>query len=118
MQDKTINGALLALRKQIIRGNLDGLSQVETLLQLRGVQLPRVMPAKRSDVARRGQMRIIILDALRGGPKRLPEIAAHVVQCRPDADTERAYKRVSVVLTKMKAEGLVRHEGRVWRLAP
>jgi len=117
MQNKTINGALLALRKQIIRGNLDGLNHVEALLRLRGVQMPHVMPAKRSDVARRGQMRIIILGALRDGPKRLPEITAHVVRCRPDADADRAYKRVSVVLTKMKAEGLVWHEGRVW-MAP
>ena len=39
MQDKAINNALLALRRQIIRENLDGLAEVETLLRLRGVPL-------------------------------------------------------------------------------
>jgi hypothetical protein len=54
MQDKTISNALLALRKQIIRGDSDGLAQVETLLRMRSVDMPRVLPAKRSDVARKG----------------------------------------------------------------
>ena len=74
MQDKTINNALLALRKQIIRGDGDGLAQVEKLLDLRGVDMPRVLPAKRPDVARRGQARQVILDALRSSPMGLREL--------------------------------------------
>jgi len=54
MQDKSINGALLALRKQIIRGDLDGLAHVEALLVLRGADLPAVLPAKRQDAAAAG----------------------------------------------------------------
>ena len=42
MQDKSINGALIKLRAQIIRGGLNGLVQVEALLIARGIDLPRV----------------------------------------------------------------------------
>ena len=58
MQDKTINNALLALRKQIIREGGNGLDHVQALLEQRGVNMPRVLPPKRSDVAKRGQMRL------------------------------------------------------------
>ena len=54
MQERTINSALLALRKQMIRGEGEGLDHVEALLALRGIHPPRVMRAKRSDVAKRG----------------------------------------------------------------
>jgi hypothetical protein len=54
MQDKTIDGALLALRKQIIREKREGLAHVEALLALRGVHMPAVLPAKRKDVAGKG----------------------------------------------------------------
>ena len=53
--------------------------------------MPRVMPPKRSDVAKRGHMRWIIRDALREGPKTLPQLAVYVAGKRPDAPPERAY---------------------------
>ena len=71
MQDKTIDSALLALRKHIIRGDLDGLEHVEALLTARGVAMPRVMAAKRPDVARRGYMRLCITAAIKDGPESL-----------------------------------------------
>jgi len=117
MQDKSIDGALLALRKQIIRGDLDGLEHVEALLRLRGVDMPRVMPAKRKDVARKGLMTLLILDILRDGPKTLLEVAARVAEKRPES-ADRAYSRTAQALSKMKAKGLVWHEGRVWKLSP
>ena len=45
VQDRTIDGALLAPRKQIIRGNLDALDHVEALLALHGVHMPLVRSA-------------------------------------------------------------------------
>lgn len=50
----TINSALLALRKNLIRENAEGLAHVEVLLEMRGVPMPAVLPAKRRDVARKG----------------------------------------------------------------
>uniref|UniRef100_UPI0025FD4587 hypothetical protein n=1 Tax=Planktotalea sp. TaxID=2029877 RepID=UPI0025FD4587 len=65
MQAKSINGALLALRKQIISGKLDGLAHFEALLVMRGVELPEVRIAKKADVARRGHMRALVFEVLR-----------------------------------------------------
>ena len=117
MQDKSINGALLALRKQIIRGKLDGLGHVEALLGMRGVDMPAVLPAKRATSLKKGHARAAVLEALRGGPKRRPEIVAHFARKWPDQPHAVNYKRVDHALDKMRIAGLVVREGRVWRLA-
>lgn len=113
MQDKSINGALLALRKQIIREKRDGLAHVEALLALRGVHMPAVLPAKCKDVAGKGVMTDIILEALKDGPLPLPQIVAHVVARRPELGTEFAYGRTVRVLVKMKRRGLVGNTKRI-----
>ncbi len=78
MQDKSINNALLALRKQIIRCGLDGLPEVEALCLLRGVHMSRVMPAKCKTTARRGHMAFMVTDALRDGPKARKQLVGHI----------------------------------------
>jgi len=119
MQDKTINNALLALRKQIIRGDGKGLAQAESLLRMRGVDMPRVLPAKRSDVARKGQMSKLVLDALRGAPMTTIQVADHVARNRPELTPEAAKKRAGLCLTKLKARGMVAYDfgpdGCLWR---
>lgn len=110
MQDRTINNALLALRKQIIRGNLNGLEHVEALLAQRGVSLPRVLPPKRLTTARYCEIRLIILGALRDGPKTMPEIAAIIAGARGEADCRQFRNRVSQALYKMKVAGMVRRD--------
>ena len=117
MQDRSIDGALLALRKNIIRGGLEGLPHVEALLGLRGVPMPRVMPVKLPDAARRGLMRLIVMDALRGGPMTLADLSRHVVTKRPELTYKAAYQRTSQVLTKLKLDGIVGRDGRMWGLA-
>lgn len=117
MQDKSIDGALLALRKQIIRGDLEGLEHVEALLGIRGVPMPRVMPVKRPDAARRGHMRWIVLDAIRSGCSSYRAIVGYVSERRPDIAYKAAYSRTGQTLWKLRMAGLVRREGRVW-LAP
>ena len=117
MQDKTINNALLALRKQIIRGGGDGLDHVQALLEQRGVVMPRVLPAKRLDVAKRGHMRLWLLEALSERPMRLAELTEAVALKVPHVPPDRTYKRVSQALCKMKACGLVVSDGkRNWQL--
>lgn len=116
MQNKTINNALLELRKQTIRGGLDGLTHVEALLTLRGVDMPRVMPAKRADVAGKGQMSRLVLQALSERPMTLPELAAWVAARRSVVEPERVYYMCSNVLWKLQRKGKVRREGRVWRV--
>jgi hypothetical protein len=120
MQDKTIDNALLALRKQIIRGDGKGHDHVEALLVLRGVDMPRVQPAKRKDVARKGHMSKLVLEALRGSPMTTIEVAGHVARYRSELTPEDAKKRTALCLTKLKARGMVAHDfgpgGFLWRL--
>ena len=116
MQDRSIDGALLALRKSIIMGGLEGLPQVETLLALRGVPLPRVLLVKQLP-ARRGAMPRMILEALRGGPMRLTDLAQHVAVRRPELTPETAYGRTALALSKLKRAGVVARERGLWGLA-
>ncbi len=113
MQDKSINSALLALRKQIVRGKLDGLAQVEILLAMRGVTLPRVLPAKRPDVARRGEVRRKICDAFHTGAKTRAELAMAVYGVGGDAERQ----KISRVLWKMKGADMIAKDSVAWRLA-
>lgn len=118
MQDRTIDNALLALRKQIIREKLEGLEHVEALLAIRGVAMPRVMPAKAANTARRCAMRLMVLGALRDGPMTRKQIVAHIAPLRPDVPPERLYWRVDAALAKLHYAGKVRREGRVWVANP
>lgn len=95
MQDKTIDNALLALRKQLIRANGEGLAHVEALCQLRGVNMPAVLPAKRADAARKGLMRRIILEGIRKGYKTQRDLAAYVASHRPELSPCAAYVRTT-----------------------
>jgi hypothetical protein len=118
MQDKSINGALLALRKRIVRGDLDGLAHVEALLVLRGVAMPAVLPPKRQDAARRNHMALLVLDAIRAGHDTQQAVTAYVAERRPEINRDAAYKRSGLCLARLLRKGLVRREGRVWTLAP
>lgn len=117
MLDKSIDGALLALRKQIIREGQEGLAEVETLLRLRGVPMPRVMQPKAANTARRYHMRLMVQDALKDGPRTRKQIVAHIAPMRPDVPPDRLYWRVDAALAKMRKAGQVRCEAGVW-LAP
>ena len=111
MLDKTISSALLNLRAQIIRGKLDGLDHVETLLALRQVALPHV-PRK---IAQRQDTSRLALDALRNGPKRAKEVAQHVMAAT--GMPERQSKDIMYqAVYNLHRRGLVMREGRLWRL--
>ncbi len=114
MQDKSIDSALLALRKQITRNDGEGLAHVEALLAMRGVDMPRVRPAKAANSARRGEMARLILCALSERPMTRRELVAHIAAKRPDVTLERIYWRTDAALNKLRVKGKVRREGRVW----
>ncbi|OAN67703.1 hypothetical protein A8B82_05650 [Sulfitobacter sp. EhC04] len=116
MQERSIDNALLALRKLTIRERREGLAQVEALLALRGVHMPAVLPAKRGDVAKRGHMSLMIMGALRDGPKPLPDIVAVVAARRPELPYDVAYKRTGQALANMKHRGQVVREVKFWRI--
>jgi hypothetical protein len=119
MQNKTITNALIALRKQIIRENLDGLAHVDALLLARGIDPAKVRigPKRKPDQARQGMMRLMVLEALRDGPKTLHALAAVIAARRPEIALEAAVKRTAQALDKVQRAGLVTHEGKLWGLA-
>lgn len=119
MLDKTITNALIALRAQIIRDHLDGLAHVDALLLARGIDPAklRVGTKRKPDCARQGFMRLMVMEALRGGPKRHSEVAAMILPRRPEITSQAAYKRTGQALAKMRLGGLVKREGRLWGLA-
>jgi len=107
MQGKTINNALLALRRE--GGEIQELA--ERLLAMRGINyLPRII----GNPAKRGEMRRMVLDALRDSPKTRRELVAHLAPMRPDVPPERLYWRTDAALSKLRKAGLVRREGRAW----
>gem|GEM_PF-1364255 len=114
MLDKSIDGALLALRKQIIREGGDGLEHAEALLAMRGVPMPAVLPPKKPDAARRGMMRLLILDAMRKGHCTQRDLGAYVHAHRPELPESVAYRRTTRALQKMKAARVVRREAGKW----
>lgn len=121
MLGKSIDAALLALRKQTIRGDGLGLKHVEALLRLRQVPIPRVYPPRVADAARRNQMRWLVLEALRDGPKGMAELAAHVAARRPALTHAAAHYRTGQTIQRLKTAGLIVRKDRmgrwVWGLA-
>lgn len=116
MLDKTIDSTLQNLRRDLIRNGGDGLKHVEALMRLRGIPMPRVMPKQSPDRAGHGVMKVMILEALRGGPQTFRDLVAYVSGRRPEIGPDAAYKRTAQVLANMKARGLVGRDGKVWNI--
>lgn len=97
MLDKTIASVLLNLPAQIVRGKLDGLEHASAQLLARVVDpAAHFVHAKRKgDVARRGIMRMMVLDVMRDGPRRYRDISAIVSMRRPDIGPVAARQRTT-----------------------
>jgi predicted ABC-type transport system involved in lysophospholipase L1 biosynthesis ATPase subunit len=118
MQDKTINNALLRVRRDAYGRDAESFGHAEALLRLRGVDLAAHVIHRKSMTKRSGnrQMRLAILRSLRTGPKVMQEIARDVHADNPQLDFDAAYKRAGMALARCKADGLVMREGRLWGL--
>jgi len=112
MQDRSIDNALLALRRGIIRENGGGLEHVEALLRLRGLPIPK--PCAYRDPFPSGELKRAILAALADGPKSGSDLCRHVMALREGMAYRDASKCVSNALRRLKAKGLVRRERRMW----
>lgn len=110
MQDKTIDNALQALRKQ---GGQQG-KLAEVLLDMRGVA-PRLYmetkPLKRGDTKR------LILAALKHGPKTTGQIGAVIRRLRADIKPRGAANRAYQAFLRLEVKGLVCRDGALWVLA-
>lgn len=118
MQDKTITNALLALRAQIIRGNLDGLDHVNALLVARGIdpaaQVVR-KPRSANRMPRRG-LASVIMDCLRDGPKRSRDVARYLAEREPSVIYAQGMRRVYQGLYRLGRQGVAVKHGRSWRI--
>lgn len=112
MQDRTINSALLHLRKQLAQGDGVGLDHVEALLQQRGVQM-RTVPRIRMKATGKGFMAHWALEALQDGPQTARYVSKHIATRRPELTFEQSHKFAAVALTKLKRQGLVAHDGKL-----
>lgn len=119
MLDKTIDSALVNLRKQIIRGNLDGLDHLEALLILRGIDpaIQHVTKPRPDNLLARRAMGMLILDCLRGGPKRGRDVARYLSEREPSVTYAQAMRRVYQGLHRLHKHGVVTRDGRLWRCA-
>jgi len=108
-----VNGALLQLRAEIVRGDLDGLAEVETLLRFRGIDpeahhVPKPMPKG----FKRGELSRLIVKTLRDQSMRSLDITHQIQQEGRSVH----YQTVCNALVRLHERGLVVKEGRVWRV--
>ena len=119
MLDQTITNALLDLRARTIRDGSEGLAHVVALLILRGVDLATQHVRRKipQDSCAQSEVKLFILAALRDGPKTPAQIGAHFMAAKPWIAPNRAMIRVYRAIYKARDKGVVRRDGRVWRLA-
>ena len=79
--------------------------------------MPAVLPAKKADVAKRGQMTRLVLGALRDGRRTTREVSGIVAIARPEISAEEAHRRTEAALCNMKFRGEVVRDGRLWGLS-
>lgn len=76
--------------------------------------VPRKIPC---DSCKQREVKLLVLEALRAGPKRPAEIGAHFMACKPEIAPDRAMIRVYRAIYKMRDGGVVVADAGVWRLA-
>jgi hypothetical protein len=116
MLPKSIDAALLALRAEIVRDGLSGLDHVEALLALRQVPLVHVPRRKPLDSCGQREAKMIMVDALRGGPRTVAQLREAFAAARPDVAPDRVMIRVFQAVYRMRGKGLIVKDGEVWRL--
>ncbi|WP_371229383.1 hypothetical protein [Roseovarius sp. 2305UL8-3] len=114
--ETTIRNALLYMRAECLRDGVEGVDHVDALLRLRGHDPEAFGFAdKRPKAFRKGELRQMVLDALRDGPQTGAEIACRVQARKQVLTYKQAYRRVYGCLEQLQRRGLVVHEGRVWQ---
>jgi len=109
MQDRTINNALQALRKQ---GGHQG-KLAEVLLDMRGVPWSGIVQDR---PMRRGQTKRVVLDELKRGPQSASQLALVIAAMVPGISQKAATNRVYQALLRLEDGGRVCRDGGLWRL--
>ena len=118
MSDDAINSALYHLRAQIIREETKGLKEVETLLRLRDCEVDAFqVPKKVERKFGRGELRLLVISALREGPMSLRDVADRVHAKRPDIALDGLLPKIATVLSTIKSKGIATNQNGKWSLA-
>ena len=118
IKEETIVSVLHYLRQVAVRDGLDTLPHVDALLAARGVEPEALeVPRKTPKAFRKGELRRLVLEALRDGPQTGAEIARKVQGRKPPLSRKQVYKRVYICLNTLKRRGVLHHHRRRWMLA-
>ncbi len=115
IKEETVISVLHYLRQVAVRDGLDTLPHVNALLAARGVEPEELeVPRKTPKAFRKGELRRLVLEALRDGPQTGAEIARKVQGQKPELTFKQTYKRVYICLNTLKGRGVVRLEKHLW----
>lgn len=115
LKHQTVIDTLHYVRQEMVREERDGLERVDHLLRMYGAEpMALSMPRKTAKLFRKGELRKLVLEALRSGPKTGRQIADQVEAVRQDLPKGHAYKRVYVCLWGLKERGAVENARGKW----
>lgn len=111
IKEDTIVSVLHFLRQEAEREGFDTLPHIDAILASRGIdpETPQT-PRKTPHAFKKGELQRKVIEALRE-PRTGPEIVRAIDSPLPYSET---YKRVYIVLQRLKGRGSVGREGRVW----
>ncbi|URF46777.1 hypothetical protein M8007_00235 [Dinoroseobacter shibae] len=103
------------LRQEAVRDGCNTLPHIDALLEMRGVNPSALtVPRKTPKAFKKGELRRLVLQALREGPKTGRQIADYVEAARSDLPKGAAYKRVYVCLAQLRGHGMVKRKNGEW----
>ncbi|MEO0943673.1 MAG: hypothetical protein AAFY06_02375 [Pseudomonadota bacterium] len=115
IKEETIASVLHYLRQEAEREGFDTLAHIDAILASRGVDPETLQtPRKTPKAFAKGELQRKVLEALRE-PRTGPEIVRAIDSPLSYKET---YRRVYIVLHRLKGRGLVRREGREWYVSP
>ncbi|MCC5956274.1 MAG: hypothetical protein JJU07_09230 [Natronohydrobacter sp.] len=117
LKRQTVIDTLHFVRQEMVREERDGLEHVDHLLRMYGAEpMALNMPRKTPKFFARGELRRLVLEALRDGPRTGRQIADYVQAARPDLPDGHAYKRIYVCIWGLRKRSLIESAGRLWWL--
>lgn len=119
LKPQTVIDTLHFVRQEMVRDEREGVGHVDYLLRMYGAEpLTLNIPRKTPKLFAKGELRKLVLEALRSGPKTGRQIADYVEAARPGLPDGHAYKRVYICLWELKKRKMVRNSQGSWQLAP
>ena len=113
IKEETIVSVLHFLRQEAVREGFDTLAHIDAVLTARGIDPETLQtPRKTPKAFAKGELQRKVLEALRE-PRTGPEIVRLIDSPLPYKET---YKRVYIVLHRLKGRGLIGCQGRVWQV--